>query len=60
MDVLVARLARAAESDSVSDLKTFELRSKSVFDDIKTSFDFSQTNCAGIYIYTFEAENAAT
>ena len=46
--------------DSGSDLKTFELRSKAVFDDIKKSFNFIQTNYAGVYIFTFEAENSAT
>ena len=34
--------------DSGSDLKTFE------------SFNFIQTNYAGVYIFTFEAENSAT
>ena len=46
--------------DAGSDLKMFESRSKSVFEDIKTSFDFIQTNYSGVYIYTFEAESAAT
>ena len=46
--------------DSGSDLKTFESRSKAVFDDIRSSFNFIQTNYAGVYIYTFEAENSAT
>ena len=46
--------------DSGSDLKTFESRSKAVFDDIKKSFNFIQTNYAGVYIVTFEAENSAT
>ena len=40
-------LTRTAKFDSGSDLKTFESRSKSVFDDIKTSFDFIQTNYSG-------------
>ena len=53
-------LTITAKFDSGSDLKTFESRSKSVFDDIKTSFDFIQTNYSGVYVYTFEAENAAT
>ena len=46
--------------DSGSDLKTFESRSKAVFDDIKKSFNFIQTNYAGVYVFTFEAENSAT
>ena len=53
-------LSITAKFDSGSDLKMFESRSKSVFDEIKTSFDFIQTNYSGVYIYTFEAENAAT
>ena len=53
-------LTITAKFDSGSDLKMFESQSKFIFDDIKTSFDFIQTNYAGVYIYTFEAENAAT
>ena len=53
-------LTITAKFDSGSDLKMFESKSKSVFDDIKTSFDFIQTNYSGVYVYTFEAENAAT
>ena len=53
-------LTITAKFDSGIDLKTFESRSKTVFDDIKTSFDFIQTNYSGVYIYTFEAESAAT
>jgi hypothetical protein len=49
-----------AKFDSGADLKMFESRSKEVFDDIKNSFDFIQTNYSRVYIYTFEAENAAT
>ena len=53
-------LTITAKFDPESDLKTFELRSKTVFDDIKSSFDFIQTNCSGVYIYKFQAENAST
>lgn len=49
-----------AKFDTGADLKMFESRSKVVFDEIKSSFDFIQTNYSGVYIYTFEAENAAT
>ena len=52
-------LTITAKFDSGADLKMFESRSKVVFDDIKNSFDFIQTNYSGVYIYTFEAENAA-
>ena len=53
-------LTITAKFDSGSDLKMFKSQSKSVFVDIKTSFDFIQTHYADVYIYTFEAENAAT
>ena len=53
-------LTITAKFDVGSDLKMFESRSKSVFEDIKTSFDFIQTNYSGVYLYTFEAESAAT
>ena len=53
-------LSITAKFDGSLDLKNFESKTKPVFDDIKTSFDFIQTNYSGVYIYTFEAENAAT
>ena len=53
-------LTITAKFDSGTDLKTFELRSKTVSDDIKKSFDFIQTNYAGVYIHTFESENVST
>ena len=53
-------LSITVKFDSGSDLKSFESRSKAVFDDIKSSFTFIQTNYAGVYIYTSEAENSAT
>jgi hypothetical protein len=53
-------LTITAKFDSGPDLKMFESQSKSVFEDVKTSFNFMQTNYSGVYTYTFEAESAAT
>ena len=53
-------LSITAKFDSGGDLKLFEAKSKIVFSDIKNSFDFVQTNFSGVYVYSFEAESAAT
>ena len=44
----------------VGETKSFEAKSKIVFSDIKNSFDFVQTNFSSVYVYSFEAESAAT
>ena len=44
-------LTITAKFNSGSDLKTFELRLKTVFDDITSSLDFIQTNYLGVYIH---------
>ena len=53
-------LSITAKFESGGDLKSFEAKSKTVFSDIKNSFDFVQTNFSGVYVYSFEAESAAT
>ena len=49
-----------AKFDSSSDLKSFEKKSKIVFDDINKSFNYKLTNYSGVYIYTYEAERTST
>jgi hypothetical protein len=53
-------LAISTKFESSMDLKNFEAKSRSVFDDIKKSFNYIQTNFSGVYIYTYEAESAST
>ena len=53
-------LSITAKFGSGGDLKSFEAKSKIVFSDIKNSFDFVQTNFSGVYVYSYEAESAAT
>ena len=53
-------LSISTKFDSSMDLKNFEAKSKPVFDDIKKSFNYIQTNFSGVYIYTYEAESAST
>ena len=53
-------LSITAKFESGVDLKSFEAKSKIVFSDIKNSFDFVHTNFTGVYVYSFEAESAAT
>ena len=35
-------------------------KTKPVFDDIKKSFNYMQTNFSGVYVFSFEAESSAT
>jgi hypothetical protein len=53
-------LAITTKFDSSNDLKLFESKSKVIFEEIKSSFDFVQTNFAGVYVLTYEAESSAT
>ena len=53
-------LSITAKFEGGGDLKSFEAKSKTVFSDIKNSFDFVQTNFSGVYVYSYEAESAAT
>lgn len=53
-------LAISTRFENSLDLKSFEAKSKTVFDDIKRSFDYIQTNFSGVYIYSYEAESAST
>ena len=53
-------LSVTAKFGSSSDLKNFESKSRPVFDDIKNSFDYILTNFSGVYVYSYEAESAAT
>ena len=49
-----------AKFETSSDLKSFETKSKSAFNDISKSFCFKVSNYSGVYIYTYEAESAST
>ena len=49
-----------AKFDNSSDLKTFESKSKSIFTDVRGSFDFVQTNFSGVNIFAYETENTST
>ncbi len=41
--------------DNNSDLKSFESKSKSIFNYVQGSFDFVQTNFSAINIYAYKA-----
>ena len=49
-----------AKFDNSQDLKTFESKSKSIFTDVRGSFDFVQTNFSGVNIFAYETENTST
>ena len=53
-------LSITAKFDGSLDLKNFESKTKPVFDDIKKSFNYMQTNFSGVYVFSFEAESSAT
>ena len=53
-------LAISTKFESSTDLKNFEAKSKSVFDDIWMPFNYMQTNFSDVYVYTYAARSVST